>query len=149
MVGFVHIELSTISAFSVEGSPSDTRTVRDIGPQRGRFTLSTLNHPRYWSPAWKVPLWTPNRPRYMPSAWMVHPIDIEPSVILVSSVDGSPSGIRTIRDSCPERGRFNPGPRTIRATRLCQPHLLLYFKVKTWRKMPDPLGYDEKGSCQA
>ena len=37
MVGFVYIELSTISAFSVDGSTSDTRTFRDSGPQRGRF----------------------------------------------------------------------------------------------------------------
>ena len=54
MVGFVYIELSTISAFSVEGSflryglsvmlslsvevsNTDTRTVHDSGPKRGGF----------------------------------------------------------------------------------------------------------------
>ena len=38
------------------------RTIRDIDLHRGRFALWYLNHPRYWSPAWKVPLWTPNLP---------------------------------------------------------------------------------------
>ena len=54
---------------------------------------------------------------------MVHPIDIEPSAILIpsvegsaldpepsmkstSSADGSTSDTRTVRDSCPERGWF-------------------------------------------
>ena len=80
---------SSISAFSVDGSTSDTRTFRDSGPQRGRFrfglrtvrdtclqrgwfTRLTLNHPRYQSPAWTV-----------------HPLIPEPSVIQAQNVDGS------------------------------------------------------------
>ena len=142
------------------------------------------NHPRYMPSAWKVPLWTPNRPRFMPSAWMVHPIDIEPSAILVPSVegpaldpepsaihafsvDGSPSDTRTFRDSCPESGWFAPS--TLNHPRYIPPAWMVHpidtepsairgyvspiscytSNVKTWRKMPDPLGYDEKGSCQA
>ena len=42
MVGFVYIELSTISAFSVEGSNTDTRTVHDSGPKRGGFAPGCL-----------------------------------------------------------------------------------------------------------
>ena len=41
-------------------------------------------------------------------------LDPEPSVILTPNVDGSTPGIRTIRDSCPQRGRFRSGPRTFR-----------------------------------
>ena len=41
-------------------------------------------------------------------------LDPEPSVILTPNVDGSTPGIRTIRDSCPQRGRFCSKPRTIR-----------------------------------
>ena len=33
-------------------------------------------------------------------------LDPEPSVILTPNVDGSTPGIRTIRDSGPQRGRF-------------------------------------------
>ena len=33
-------------------------------------------------------------------------LDLEPSVILTPNVDGSTPGIRTIRDSGPQRGRF-------------------------------------------
>ena len=39
-------------------------------------------------------------------------LDPEPSVILTPNVDGSTPGIRTIRDSGPQRGRFRSGPRT-------------------------------------
>ena len=62
MVGFVYIELSTISALSMDGSALDPapsmistpnvdgstpgiRTFRDIDPQHGRFALWYLNHP--------------------------------------------------------------------------------------------------------
>ena len=39
-------------------------------------------------------------------------LDSAPSMKSTSTVDGSTPGIRTIRDSCPERGRFRSGPRT-------------------------------------
>ena len=37
-------------------------------------------------------------------------LDSAPSMKSTSTVDGSTPGIRTIRDSCPERGRFRSGP---------------------------------------
>ena len=72
-------EPSVISASNVEGSPPDARTIRDSGPQHGRFRFGPRtvrdidsqrgrfapwypNHPRFRPSAWTVPLWTPNRP---------------------------------------------------------------------------------------
>ena len=40
-------------------------------------------------------------------------LDPEPSMKSTFSVDGSTPGIRTIRDSCPQRGRFRFGLRTV------------------------------------
>ena len=89
MVGFVYIELSTISAFgvegsllrygpsvisslSVEGSTLGSRTIRDSGPKCGRFGPGEWNQPRNGALAWKVQL-----------------LDPEPSVIRAQSVEGS------------------------------------------------------------
>ena len=40
-------------------------------------------------------------------------LDIEPSTILTSSVEGPTPDTRTIRDSGPKRGRSSPEPRTV------------------------------------
>ena len=83
------IEPSAISTSSVEGSTLDTRTIRDIDLQRGRFNTWIPNHPRYQPSAWKVQLWTSNRPRYRLSAWKVHPLNPEPSAPKPQTVEGS------------------------------------------------------------
>ena len=81
------------------------RTIRDIGTNRGWFNTWIPHCPRHGALTWKAQPWTSNRPRYRPSAWKVqHPIpelsairgtnvegpalDIEPSTISTSSVDG-------------------------------------------------------------
>ena len=154
-------EPSAISTSSMDGSPSGIRTIRDSGPQRGRFrsgprTFHEIdlqrgwfnhwypNHPRFRPSAWTVPLWIPNRPRYMPPAWTVRPLlsepsaihaqnldgsllRYEPSVISTPSVDGSPPGIRTIRDSGPERRWFRFGPRTFHDIDLHHGWLALWY----------------------
>ena len=113
--GFVYIELSMISAFSVEGSRVDAEpsmiraqsvegsvlengTVRDIESQRGRLAL-----------------FTSNRPRYRPLAWKVQLLDPEPSVICVFIADGcfvyiEPSTIWSINM---EGSRLRYGPSVI------------------------------------
>ena len=80
---------------------------------------------------------------------MVHPIDIEPSAILIPSVEGSaldpePSMKST---SSADGSTLDPEPSALLG---CASLISCYTSnIKTWRKMPDPLGYDEKGSCQA
>ena len=50
------IEPSTKSTSSVEGSTPDTRTIRDIDLQRGRFNTRYPNCPRCGALTWKVQL---------------------------------------------------------------------------------------------
>ena len=114
---------SMISTPSVDGSPPGIRTIRDSCPQHGRFrfglrTFHEIDLQRGW-----FNHWYPNHPRYRPPPWMVQPLvsepsaiqtlsmdgsalDPEPSMKSTSTVDGSPPDARTIRDLCPQRGRF-------------------------------------------
>ena len=132
MVRSLDSEPSAISTSSVDGSALDpepsmksTSTVDGSPPDARTFRDIDLQHGRF-------ALWYLNHPRYMPSAWTVHPIDIEPSAILRLSMDGS---------------ALDPAPSALRG---CVSLISCYTSnVKTWRKMPDPLGYDEKGSSQA
>ena len=91
MVGFVYIELSTISAFGVEGS------LLRYGPS----VISSLSVEG-------------SLLRYGPSAkWSISvegpALVIEPSAKSAFIVEGSTLGSRTIRDSGPKCGRFGPG----------------------------------------
>ena len=123
---------SVILRLSVEGSTPGSRTIRDMCLYRG------------W-----LALFTSNCPRYRPLAWTVHPIDIEPSAILRFSVEGSaldsePSAIDALSV---DGSTLVPEPSAIRgrvSLISCNTS-----NVKTWRKMPVPLGYDEKGSSRS
>ena len=96
MVGFVYIELSTISAFGVEGS------LLRYGPS----VISSLSVEG-------------SLLRYGPSAkWSISvegpALVIEPSAILSLSVEGSNTDTRTVHDSGPKCGRFASETWTVR-----------------------------------
>ena len=82
-------EPSIIQTLSVDGSTPDARTIRDLGPQRGRFrsglrTFRDIDLQRGW-----FNHWYPYLPRYRPPPWMVQPLVSEPSAIQTLSMDGS------------------------------------------------------------
>ena len=101
-------EPSAISAPTVDGSTPDTRTVHDSGPKRGRFGLGKWNHPRNRPPAWMVQHLIPEPSAISAPTAEGSRLDTEPSAISTSSVEGSTHGPRTVHDSGPNRGRFNP-----------------------------------------
>ena len=114
MVGFVYIELSTISAFSVEGPALDSEPsaihARNVDGSLLEYEPSVISVPSVEGSA----------------------LDSEPSAIPALTVDGS---------------TLVPEPSALRG---CASLISCYTSnIKTWRKMPDPLGYDEKGSSQA
>ena len=101
-------EPSTISTSSVEGSTHGSRTVHDSGPKRGRSSPGhrtvhdiDLHRGRFASET---------QLSMIQALSMEGPaMDIEPSAISTSSVDGSALGCQTFRDSGPNCGRFAPG----------------------------------------
>ena len=95
------------------------RTIRDIGTNRGWFNTWIPHCPRHGALTWKAQPWTSNRPRYRPSAWKVQhlipelsmiqalsvegpALEMEPSAISTSSVEGSTPEVKTL--ACQGRG---------------------------------------------
>ena len=117
---------SVILSLSVEGSNTDTRTVRDMCLYRGWLSLFTSNCPRNRPLAWKVRAWILNHPRYGALTWKVRSWRMEPSAILSLSVEGSTPGSRTIRDMCLYRGRLAS------LTSNCPRNRPLAWKVRVW-----------------
>ena len=90
-----------ISTPTADGSLPDTRTIRDSGPQRGRFrsgprTFRDIDSQRGWFDPWY-----PHHPRFRPPSVDGSALDPAPSMKSTSTADGSLPDTRTIRDSGP------------------------------------------------